>query len=684
MRGFKPEDVEKYEALHQAKADARPAGRGFGFNPEAVARFQAKAQNQAPDSIPAMMKPGEFVLPPDTVHAMGGKEALQGMVDATHTAAPEAALVPRGFHPQLFFAQGGAVDDEAQGKANYTPSTPTPTSAPAPAAGSLGSSKLGGAYGMGAAVRSALGADTPSSTPSVAAADASPFNTGAIGQSGGVSAFGRGLAGGPVQPPAPAPAATPKPASPPGYGQYNQGQTMGPPDLSKLPASTPAPAPAPISQGQQPSYGPIGDRTTMTNAQAAIMNPAGRVTATRGANGTMEFSGGNVSGQVSYNDPSGKALPGGGINGKGFSGFDVAPAGANVALGPNGSYAYGTNGAAQGGQPGAAAAPAPGFGMRPFMEAAPTSPAPAPGPGLGMGPLMEREFQSGGATAPAPAPSRGFGMGPLMAEQSPAGTTQGDQPSARGFGFNTPGSGPVEPGSFTGGYSGVIGSPINNGLMGSRTPEQQRRDAEVSANSIMNDGGRFDLHKGVSPARQALQALDAQGLANIRAQGDLQQEGMRQAGGLQREGLQQQGANQRAALSTSVDQQKLGIEGRKAASEIEARGYDNQAAQQVAQLRNVLVDPKATPEQKKQAQQAMQTITGKYDSAKNRFLTVGGESRVVDGQTVKDPQHVFDTETGQWMKPPGSGEQPQFKVGEVYVNGKGERARRTAMGWEPA
>lgn len=94
-------------------------------------------------------------------------------------------------------------------------------------------------------------------------------------------------------------------------------------------------------------YGPIGDRTKLTNEQAAIMNPAGRVTMTRGANGTMEFSGNDVRGQVSYNDASGKALPGGGLRGKGFSNFDVAPAGADVVMGPGG-YAFATSGSGVG------------------------------------------------------------------------------------------------------------------------------------------------------------------------------------------------------------------------------------------------------------------------------------------------------------------------------------------------
>ncbi|WP_156179793.1 hypothetical protein [Delftia lacustris] len=59
-----------------------------------------------------MVKPGEFVLPPDTVHAMGGAGALQAAVDATHTPAPEQAFVPRGFKPKVFFANGGRPEDQ--------------------------------------------------------------------------------------------------------------------------------------------------------------------------------------------------------------------------------------------------------------------------------------------------------------------------------------------------------------------------------------------------------------------------------------------------------------------------------------------------------------------------------------------------------------------------------------------
>lgn len=85
---------------------------GFRTRNQRQSEALAQAQNQAPDSIPGMFKPGEFVLPPDTVHAMGGAGALQAAVDATHTPAAEEAWVPRGFKPKVFFANGGRPEDQ--------------------------------------------------------------------------------------------------------------------------------------------------------------------------------------------------------------------------------------------------------------------------------------------------------------------------------------------------------------------------------------------------------------------------------------------------------------------------------------------------------------------------------------------------------------------------------------------
>lgn len=81
---------------------------------------------------------GEFEIPPEQVHAIG-VQALDAAKDATHT--PVAG--PMGFNPELFFANGGLVEDErkrpsAFGDAAAAASTPrtvqvaTPSPAPAP------------------------------------------------------------------------------------------------------------------------------------------------------------------------------------------------------------------------------------------------------------------------------------------------------------------------------------------------------------------------------------------------------------------------------------------------------------------------------------------------------------------------------------------------------------------------
>lgn len=130
MRGFRT--MKEREAIESARS---PSVRGFA--PGRGAAF-AQAQNQAPDSIPAMMKPGEFVLPPDTVHAMGGPQALQDVVNATH--APVArGFAPRAMReePRQFFANGGLVEDE-------NPKRPNSFGDAAAAAQDAGVTRVGG------------------------------------------------------------------------------------------------------------------------------------------------------------------------------------------------------------------------------------------------------------------------------------------------------------------------------------------------------------------------------------------------------------------------------------------------------------------------------------------------------------------------------------------------------------
>ena len=125
-RGFHP------EVFAQANQQAQSTSTARGFHPHAAA--QAQALNQQPDSIPAMMKPGEYVLPPDTV------QALDATVAQTHTPTNAGAIVPRGFGPRLFFNNGGLVQDEEQKPKPISPTNTYPQGSP-----SAGANVYGGA-----------------------------------------------------------------------------------------------------------------------------------------------------------------------------------------------------------------------------------------------------------------------------------------------------------------------------------------------------------------------------------------------------------------------------------------------------------------------------------------------------------------------------------------------------------
>ncbi len=65
----------------------------------------------------------------------------------------------------------------------------------------------------------------------------------------------------------------------------------------------------------------------------------------------------------------------------------------------------------------------------------------------------------------------------------------------------------------------------------------------------------------------------------------------------------------------------------------------------------MLADPNASVPAKVQAQKALRAMAGVKDSAKDRFLTVGGGQSVTkDGQTIKDQAQVYDTETGSGFR----------------------------------
>ena len=121
----------------------------------------------------------------------------------------------------------------------------------------------------------------------------------------------------------------------------------------------------------------------------------------------------------------------------------------------------------------------------------------------------------------------------------------------------------------------------------------------------------------------------------MRENAGITREGMQQAGATTRTGMQEQGSNTREAGRTALAQGELGLKR-------EAAGFQTRAAAQQEALRNVLLDPNATPEQRKIAQRSLAALSGK--TAADRMQVVNLPDTVSDqGMVMKGGQALIRT-----------------------------------------
>lgn len=200
------------------------------------------------------------------------------------------------------------------------------------------------------------------------------------------------------------------------------------------------------------------------------------------------------------------------------------------------------------------------------------------------------------------------------------------------------------------------------------------RNALVSASSITNNGGKWDRHKGESAESLTYRAMLGTDQALRQAQPGMDQTAMRENAGIQREGMQQQGANTRSLGQIALEQQKINQAG-------ESQGFANRAAAQSEQLRNVLLDPNATPEQRSVAQRNLAALSGKGDSWKAVALQGGTDAQ---GNKTESLLGAVNEHTGEMKRMEGQGAKTtqQFKQGEVYRDAAGNTRRWSGAAWE--
>ena len=230
------------------------------------------------------------------------------------------------------------------------------------------------------------------------------------------------------------------------------------------------------------------------------------------------------------------------------------------------------------------------------------------------------------------------------------------------------------------------------------------RNLEVSASSITNQprwsgqGGR-QAAGSVPPAVAAYQAALQTDAELRRAVPSMDQMAMRENAATQRTGMQEQGSNARNTLDNAVRMADVGARGFDAAGrralderrlglDERAKGVEIEGAQQIQALRNTLLDPKATPEQRKQAQENLLALQGKSDASKMRdnFMAVGGgqEWDAQAGVMRNVPQRLIDLRTRQEVGADGQGvHQQKFEVGKVYVDASGNRRKWDGKAWQP-
>ena len=225
------------------------------------------------------------------------------------------------------------------------------------------------------------------------------------------------------------------------------------------------------------------------------------------------------------------------------------------------------------------------------------------------------------------------------------------------------------------------------------------RNAQVSASSIMNNGGSWDKHKGVSPERAYAAAMENADFAARGAQAGMNQAAMRENAAIQREGMQQAGSTARTQMQEVGQNNRFGqthgLARDKLSMEQETQGFSNRAAAQSEQLRNTLLDPKATPEQRSIAQRNLAALSGKTAADRMQTVTLPDTTNEM-GQVVRGGQALVRTlEDGTVVQVPvgaaqQGGAQPlpqdpsKRKAGDVYTAPNGTRVKWDGKGLVPA
>lgn len=672
--------------------------------------------------VPVRLSNGEFDLPPEQVQALGAA-VLTAMRDATHTPVESGKPTAKGFAPNQFFANGGTVFG-SRGLAGLRevipkvqamgyPQAQQPAQAPAgsrdlaalkamiPKMEAMGYpqaladggmvenevTRVGNSYSGGnvsgdVSINGQAGSGTVSTSSWTApVVSTAPASAQAPAPAAPATA--------PVAAPAPAGAAAP--AAPMGWAERNEQRNnavtassiMDSPERRAAQAALkppPVPAPAPAPLAAPVGFQPAAQRTNTAPPPAPGLGFQPRRYANGGvvddpqAKADRAKLGAAWDTVKDVNDDAGRAiLDVATMVPRGLAGaYDSAVVRPMRAAGFNAGY-LSQRLVPDGVDP---SSMTPFTDQKRMAQSAPAMASASAGAGAGRGAVNPPAVNPSAPAPAAPAPTAVPGNAAVSSDGPRNGGQISDQNSAAadnlalGFrpGRRTPP--PEQPG--LGFAPAQVSAPVVRNSTNDWAARKALENAATSASSIGNTrrwGGKgaennpaMQEYRAKLATDQALQqAQPGMDAAALRENGGLQREGIQQAGATARTGMQETGATQRAQGQLGVQQGELDMRRT-------AQGFQTRAAAQQEQLRNVLLDPNATPEQRKIAQRSLSALSGK--TAADRMQAVNLPDTVSDqGVVMKGGQALVRTlEDGTVERVPIGGQQGQTSGKQAPAN----------------
>lgn len=230
--------------------------------------------------------------------------------------------------------------------------------------------------------------------------------------------------------------------------------------------------------------------------------------------------------------------------------------------------------------------------------------------------------------------------------------------------------------------AGAVQAPTVSHSGNSWAARNELRNREVSASSIMNNGGRWDQHgRGVvSPERMAYLAALKNDMDLRGAQPGMDKAAMEQTGANQRTAMAQSGEDRRAEARNALDADRLDIDR-------QVKGFDIRQAQRKESILQ-RYDAAKTDEERAALIKQHPEVFGLDKESAPRMEVVRGSVDPMTGKRDGDYALIFNPKNNSVQRVGVDGQaapQQKFEDGKVYTDANGNRRKWDEKNkqWQP-